>query len=193
MATYSSILAWRIPWTEETGQLQSMLSQRVRHDWRTNTHWGTWRQWCLFFNRKWTLVSASTQNSNFFLTYSLIWIWYDDMDPIMVRNNDYEYEHLHTKDMWIQMSPHTLSIYPALSIFLNFFKSNFLSRISLLFFMKFSSFKTLFWKSSILLKHSFPINKNPFLWEIVFKEIRLLYPAFLLMLHLSFSHSLVSI
>ena len=38
MATHSSILAWRIPWTEETGGLQSMGSQRVRHDWATNTH-----------------------------------------------------------------------------------------------------------------------------------------------------------
>ena len=32
IATYSSILAWRIPWTEETGGIQSMGSQRVRHD-----------------------------------------------------------------------------------------------------------------------------------------------------------------
>jgi len=32
MATYSSVLAWRIPWTEEPGGLQSMGSQRVRHD-----------------------------------------------------------------------------------------------------------------------------------------------------------------
>ena len=32
MATNSSILAWRIPWTEETGRLLSMGSQRVRHD-----------------------------------------------------------------------------------------------------------------------------------------------------------------
>ena len=32
MATHSSILAWRIPRTEETGRLQSMGSQRVRHD-----------------------------------------------------------------------------------------------------------------------------------------------------------------
>ena len=32
MATYYSILAWRIPWTEEPGRLQSMESQRVRHD-----------------------------------------------------------------------------------------------------------------------------------------------------------------
>ena len=32
MATHSSILAWRIPWTEQTGRLQSMGSQRVGHD-----------------------------------------------------------------------------------------------------------------------------------------------------------------
>ena len=32
MATHSSILAWEIPWTEEAGGLQSMRSQRVRHD-----------------------------------------------------------------------------------------------------------------------------------------------------------------
>ena len=31
MATHSSILAWKIPWTEEPGRLQSMGSQRVRH------------------------------------------------------------------------------------------------------------------------------------------------------------------
>ena len=32
MATYFSILAWRIPWTEELGGLQSTGSQKVRHD-----------------------------------------------------------------------------------------------------------------------------------------------------------------
>ena len=32
MATHSNILAWRIPWTEEPGELQSMGSQRVRHE-----------------------------------------------------------------------------------------------------------------------------------------------------------------
>ena len=32
MATHSSVLAWRIPWTEEPGGLQSTGSQRVRHD-----------------------------------------------------------------------------------------------------------------------------------------------------------------
>ena len=32
MATHSGILAWEIPWTEESGRLQSMGSQRIRHD-----------------------------------------------------------------------------------------------------------------------------------------------------------------
>jgi len=32
MAAHASILAWEIPWTEESGRLQSMASQRVRHD-----------------------------------------------------------------------------------------------------------------------------------------------------------------
>ena len=38
MATHSSILAWKISWTEEPGGLQSMGSQRVGHDSATNTH-----------------------------------------------------------------------------------------------------------------------------------------------------------
>ena len=37
MATHSSILAWRSPWTEEPGRLQSMGLQRVEDDWVTNT------------------------------------------------------------------------------------------------------------------------------------------------------------
>ena len=36
MATHSSALAWRIPWREEPGTLQSMGSQRVGHDWATS-------------------------------------------------------------------------------------------------------------------------------------------------------------
>ena len=38
MATQSGILAWRIPWMEESGGLQSMGSRRVRHDW-SNCGW----------------------------------------------------------------------------------------------------------------------------------------------------------
>ena len=41
MATRSSILAWRIPWTEEPGGLQFMGSQRVGHDWATSLHFMT--------------------------------------------------------------------------------------------------------------------------------------------------------
>ena len=38
MATHSTVLAWRIPWTEEPGGLQSMGLQRFIHDRATNTH-----------------------------------------------------------------------------------------------------------------------------------------------------------
>ena len=38
MAAHSSILAWRMLWTEEAGGLQSMSSQTVGHDWVTNTY-----------------------------------------------------------------------------------------------------------------------------------------------------------
>ena len=37
MASHSSILAWEIPWTEESGGLQSMGLQRVGHDWAADT------------------------------------------------------------------------------------------------------------------------------------------------------------
>ena len=38
MATHSSILAWRIPWTVEAGGLQSVRSQRVGHELSMHTH-----------------------------------------------------------------------------------------------------------------------------------------------------------
>ena len=40
MATHSSILAWRIPWTEELGRLQSLMSQSVVHDSLSNSSVG---------------------------------------------------------------------------------------------------------------------------------------------------------
>ena len=48
MAPHSSTLAWKIPWTEEPGRLQSVRSLRVRHDWETTftfqfMHWR--RKW----------------------------------------------------------------------------------------------------------------------------------------------------
>ena len=49
MATHSSTLAWKIPWTEEPGRLQSMGSLRVRHDWETSLSLFTFMHW----RRKW--------------------------------------------------------------------------------------------------------------------------------------------
>ena len=49
MATHSSTLAWKIPWTEEPGGLQSMGSLRVGHDWATSLSLFTFMHW----RRKW--------------------------------------------------------------------------------------------------------------------------------------------
>ena len=49
MATHSSTLAWKIPWTEEPGRLQSMRSLRVEHDWATSLSLSTFMR-C---RRKW--------------------------------------------------------------------------------------------------------------------------------------------
>ena len=48
MVTHSSIFAWRIPWTEKSGGLQSMGSQRVRHDWSNLAP--TYKQYSSYFN-----------------------------------------------------------------------------------------------------------------------------------------------
>ena len=50
MAVHSSILAWRIPWTEEPGWLQSMASQRVEHDWSDLAQTRTLLQFNFFLN-----------------------------------------------------------------------------------------------------------------------------------------------
>ena len=49
MAPHSSTLVWKIPWAEEPGRLQSMGSQRVRHDWATWLSLFTFMHW----RRKW--------------------------------------------------------------------------------------------------------------------------------------------
>ena len=63
MAPHSSIVAWKIPWMEETGGLQSMGLQRVRHDWahaHTHTHTHTHTQ--LIYNI--VLVSGPQHNDS---------------------------------------------------------------------------------------------------------------------------------
>ena len=56
MATHSSIPAWRIPWKEEPGRLQSMGSQRVGHDWVTKTLFWDYMQPKVFL---WAMVCIS--------------------------------------------------------------------------------------------------------------------------------------
>ena len=55
MAPHSSTLAWKIPWMEEPGRLQSMGSQRVRHNWATEWNWATSLSLFTFMHwrRKW--------------------------------------------------------------------------------------------------------------------------------------------
>ena len=54
MATHSSTLAWRVPWVEEPGGLQSMGSLRVRHDWATSLSLFIFMRW----RRKWQPTSS---------------------------------------------------------------------------------------------------------------------------------------
>ena len=54
MAPHSSTLAWKIPWTEEPGGLQSMGSLRVGHDWATSLSLFTFMHW----RRKWATHSS---------------------------------------------------------------------------------------------------------------------------------------
>jgi len=56
MAPLSSTLAWKIPWMEEPGGLQSMGSPRVRHDRATSLSLFTFMHW----RRKWLTFSVSS-------------------------------------------------------------------------------------------------------------------------------------
>ena len=69
MATHSNTLAWKIPWTEEPGGLQSMGSQRVGHDWETSL------SFFLFFH---AFGSSKLKILPLYYLMSLRWrfIWY---------------------------------------------------------------------------------------------------------------------
>ena len=80
MATHSSILAWRIPWTEEPDGLQSMGSQRVRHDWATSLSFLLLHLWSWgIFGLQWIFVcfvvvlSLSKFGNLVVLAYKLSW------------------------------------------------------------------------------------------------------------------------
>ena len=57
-ATHSSILAWRIPWTEKPGRLQSVGSQRVGHDWATYTHTSDTKRQPTLQEAKWLMTQG---------------------------------------------------------------------------------------------------------------------------------------
>ena len=62
MATNSSILAWKIPWTEEPGRLQSMESQRLGYNWVTNTskicHYVRFKKQTVIFSKQYALYTT---------------------------------------------------------------------------------------------------------------------------------------
>ena len=66
MATHSSTLAWKIPWTEEPGRLLSMGSQRVRHDWATSLHFTSLMIQINFFITTGTSVKTFVDESELF-------------------------------------------------------------------------------------------------------------------------------
>ena len=69
MAIHSSTLAWRIPWTEEPGRLQSMGSQRVRHNWSDWAH--THRLFATRMSFRWS-VCSNLLSVHFLIT---LWTW----------------------------------------------------------------------------------------------------------------------
>ena len=78
MATHSSTLAWKILWTEEPGRLQSMGSQRVRHNWATSLIVYTVDLWTIWVWTEWLHL-----HTEFFNKYVL-------PDPLLVETSDAE-------------------------------------------------------------------------------------------------------
>ena len=92
MAPHCSTLAWKIPWTEEPGRLQSMGSQRVGHDWATSLHFTS-------------MYSARTQHHTTFLllllliiTFSLFLFFLSELKLLTYLSSPVDY------DPWCSMS-----------------------------------------------------------------------------------------
>ena len=98
IATHSNILAWRIPWTENPGRLQSMGSQRVGHKWATNTyiHKHTHRSSSISgFPFVSYLFSQAIEGSRF-LPSSVSWGWHlDSINTIWIVSYPETWTHLH--------------------------------------------------------------------------------------------------
>ena len=69
MATHSNIFAWRIPWTEEPGELQFMGLQRIRHNWATAHTWNV--DTCLAFLPEFLVTDNSVQTTQMSFRQSL--------------------------------------------------------------------------------------------------------------------------
>ena len=91
MVTHSSILAWKISWTEEPGGLQFMGLQRIRHNWETNTYLLTSpaKTWVLYIFQSSTLYHFSKG----FLTQSG-WIWSSSFDSFGISSCYYWHAYL---------------------------------------------------------------------------------------------------
>ena len=83
MTTHSSTLAWKIPWREVPGRLQSMGSLRVGHDWATELNWTElcWTFVCLFvclFSLWWAMLSEMVIPSatGGWMTLGLVFKWF---------------------------------------------------------------------------------------------------------------------
>ena len=68
---YSSILAWKTPWTEETDGVQSMVSQRVRHNWCAENAWACTQS--SFFAAK-IIKHLRTPQTYLILYFLIIWV-----------------------------------------------------------------------------------------------------------------------
>ena len=104
MATHSSTLAWKIPWTEEPGRLQSMGSWRVGHDWVTSLllscigeengnplqcsclenpkDGGAW--WAAVYGvaQSWTRLKWLSSSSSSSLSKSLCWLYFNAFERL---------------------------------------------------------------------------------------------------------------
>ena len=96
MATYSSILAWRMPWTEDPGRLQSTGSQRIRHDWATNTHthihtmWGPIPDFLNHKDVRQAELRTTVTTIKFFCLYvPCIWSAYYKENILLCMTRDY--------------------------------------------------------------------------------------------------------
>ena len=90
LATHSNILAWRIPWTEDPGRLQSMGSLRVGHNWATSPSLFTFMHW----RRKWqptpVFLPGESQGWGSLVGFRLwviqSWTWLKQLSSIYKRN-----------------------------------------------------------------------------------------------------------